>query len=354
MKPQWREFLVNAGAEFEADQLISFGNEPAERQVSTTGDTLCDLSHLGLIKVSGSDAQTFLQGQFSNDITSVDEQHGQLSAYCTPKGRMLAIFHIFRFHNAYYLQLPRELVEKVMKRLHMFVLRAQVDVEDASESFVRIGVNGPKAPQLLAQATQLNIPQDVDSAVCENDFLIMKMPGIQPRFEIIAELEAATRLWRELDVHAAPVGPKQWTLLDILAGQPQIYPETVELFIPQMTNLQQAGGLSFTKGCYPGQEIVARSQYLGKLKRRMYAAHVRTQSAPNPGDTLHLSGETNSGQNIGTVVSVAHDPDAGFRILAVVQISAAESGEVRLHDEQGAVLHFSELPYAVTLPTQAE
>ncbi len=149
----------------------------------------------------------------------------------------------------------------------------------------------------------------------------------------------------------AAVNADYWALLDVRAGIPTVYPETVEAFVPQMTNMQLVDGVSFTKGCYTGQEIVARMQYLGKLKRRMYLAHVDTAEPPKAGDPL-FSPQNASGQGAGRVVDARPAPEGGYDLLAVAEIESAENGELHLVGDRGPLLQLQELPYSLdTDPT---
>ena len=345
MKPEWLEFLKDAGAEIENNQVVSFGNIEREQRIINTGLVICDLSHQGLISVDGEDASDFLQGQLTNDIRDVSEQHSQMSAYCTHKGRMLANFRIFKRENSFYLRLPQALVESTLKRISMFVLMSKVSIKDARNALVRIGVSGPDADDQLRGLIS-NIPKEVDDTTQADGYTIIKCAGPLPRYEIYGELAPMTKLWQHLDVHGAPIGAGAWETLDIEAGIPTVYPETSEAFVPQMTNMQVINGVSFQKGCYTGQEVVARMQYLGKLKRRMFKLKINTNDAVNPGDKLFRQGSS-SGQGTGQIVSAQPDSNGGYVALAVVDIADAESGELQLHDENGPTITVDDLPYTI-------
>lgn len=345
MKPDWKDFLSDAGAEFDERGIVaSFGNSERELRVVTAGKILCDLSHLGLISAHGADTQTFLQGQLTNDVRQVNEKHSQLTAYCNPKGRMLAIMRLFQRDDTYYLQLPETILEPILKRLRMFVMRSEVDLEDASDALVRIGVSGPGVDGDLREALG-GAPEHENDVMQQGDLTVMRIPGPHPRFEIAGELDAIRKLWDQLNVRAAPVGTKHWGLLDILAGVPSVNVETSEAFVPQMANLELVNGVSFQKGCYTGQEVVARSQYLGKLKRRMYRAHVDSDETPTRGAEL-FDATDKSGQAAGKIVEVQTHPDGGFELLAVVQIGSAAAGALHLGAADGPSVELRELPYA--------
>jgi folate-binding protein YgfZ len=342
MKTDWKAFLATAGAEFEGERVAHFGNPEREKRVSVSGLVFADLDYYGVIAVHGADAGSFLQAQFSNDVGKLDIGHSQLNAYCTPKGRMLGLMRVFRQGDSYYLRLPTDTLEAVIQRLRMYVLRADVTLEDASESFLRIGVSGEDAlSELLAMAGQ--VPEENDGVIRSGDLTILRIPGIQPRFEIYAaSLKSAQAMWDGLNVHGAPVGESVWRLLEILAGMPSIFAATAELFVPQMANLQLIDGVNFKKGCYPGQEIVARMQYLGTLKRRMYLGRIDTGQLPQPGEPLFSP--TDSEQPVGRIVDA--QPDGDIAALAVLQIAAADAGDVYLGASDGPAFRLQALPYA--------
>lgn len=282
MRSDWRISLADAGAEFEDDvRVASFGNPEREKQITITGNIFCDLSHWGLLAAYGEDAGTFLQSQFGNDVSLVDEGHSQLSSLCTLKGRMFANFRLFKRGMTYYLRIPQALVEPTIKRLRMYVLRSRITLENADDTLIRIGCSGPDIESELTRAIHGKaLPNATDQAINTPDYSLIRVAGIHPRFEIYGELEPMRGIWERLNVHAAPVGADNWDLLDILAGIPNIDLKTSEMFVPQMANMDLIGGISFTKGCYPGQEIVARTHYLGSLKRRMYRFHCQATRPP--------------------------------------------------------------------------
>jgi hypothetical protein len=343
-EPEWNRWLSSHGAIFEGSRVLHFGRPEQERGAAARSDVIADLSHLALWRVEGADAQAFLQGQLSNDVRKVDATHSQLSAYCSSKGRMLAIFRIFQRGNTYFLQLPLELSEPTLKRLRMFVLRSKVRIEPVGAEFARIGISGPHAEDLVRACLGV-VPGSVDACLSAAQATVIRLPGPLPRFELVAPAADMPAIWQTLSEAAQPVGSDPWEWLDIAAGIPVVHTGTVEEFVPQMANLELVGGVSFTKGCYPGQEIVARMHYLGRLKQRMYRAHVSSDSRPQPGDRLFAVSVGD--QSIGQVVDAQPAPDGGFDVLAVLQIDRAESSDVRLGDAQGPKLALGGLPYSL-------
>lgn len=345
MRDDWKRHLIDAGAEFEGDQLRDFGNAERERRVAVNGDVVCDLSHRGLLEVRGKDAQSFLQGQFGNDIREVTETRSQLSSYSNAKGRAYAVFRIMRDRDAYLLDMNVELLETVRKRLSMFVLRADVVIENAEDSRIRFGLSGPTAEKQLTD-TLGGFPADVNEVLGLKGISVVRVPQMtHPRFEFAGEIDACQALWNDLNVHSAPVGPEGWRLLDILAGVPTIHAETSEAFVPQMINLHALHGISFKKGCYPGQEVVARMHYLGKLKRRMFRLAIECQERPLPGSPVFRSGG-DPGQPDGEIVDAMLHPDGLYAALAVLQIAAAEQ-PLRWGSPDGSVAHVIPLPYTI-------
>ncbi|WP_295409409.1 folate-binding protein [uncultured Thiocystis sp.] len=337
MTTQWREFLTARNAHVEENGGICF-----PKAAGSSDNRLFDLSHLGLIAVRGVDADAFLQGQLTNDIREVTATHTQLSGYCSQKGRLLASFRVMRIAETVYLQTPAERLPDALKRLRIFILRSKVSLDDASDELIRIGIAGARLADLLA-GQGLSLPERDNACASDETLCVIRLPGAIPRCEILGPFAAIGPLWDRLAGQATPANRLDWTLLDIQAGIPNLYNQTAEVFIPQMINLQLIDGVSFHKGCYTGQEVVARMQHLGKIKRRMYLAEVDSPTLPQPGEELHAPSST-SQQTAGWVVDAAPLDDGRHALLAVVEVSAAEGGEVRL-GEQGPLLSLQAPPY---------
>ncbi len=348
MRDDWKTFLSHAGAEFKDNEVTHFGNPVRERHVVTTGSVISDLSHYGLIAVHGEDAQTFLANQFTNDINQVSPALAQLNGYCTPKGRLFAIFCVFLRGDTYYLQLPRELVQPVIDRLRMFILNAQVTLEDASDSLVCIGVSSPDLTDQLSKQKTISTPQKNYYCTNTDKLNIIRLPGLFPRCLIIGESNDIKPVWNIFNVDAAPVGTDAWDLIDIISGIPTITTATQELFIPQMINLDLINGISFKKGCYPGQEIVARTHYRGKLKRRMALFHASAEPSPLPGSGIILQEKESEERKVGTIVTAKPSAEGGYLLLAVVEISSTNTS-TNLQDEQGNLIKLRILPYTIPM-----
>jgi hypothetical protein len=341
MNKSWQSFLAGAGARITAAG-IEFGDRSAEAAAIARGTVLCDLSHYGLIRFSGEDSQQYLQNQLSCDVDAIAVGTAQYGGYCTPQGRMLASFMLWKDETGYAMQLPRSLVVPIRKRLATYILRSKVTAVDASDEYVLLGIAGKQAEAVLSHRFA-NIPSAPLRLTIAQDATVLRLGA--ERFQVAAPANAAPAIWDALGTHATPVGSAAWDWLQIRQGIPVITPATQEQFVPQMANLDVLGGVSFSKGCYPGQEIVARMHYLGKLKQRMYLANVAGQAAPQPGDKLYSADMAN--QATGMVVNGASSPDGGYDVLAVIQIESARQGSVHWKTPDGLQLRFLDLPYKI-------
>ena len=344
MLSEWRTFLETNGAVILDGHVAHYGNPSLETQIATTGEVIADLSQRALIAVRGADAEKYLQGQLSNDIHAVTADRSQLSAHCSPKGRTLACFRIFRREDTIYLALPETLREASLERLRKYVLISKVTLEEETE-LVQIGYASAKGVHHLRDVIHA-IPEEINGVTHSDGLSVIRIPGPHPRFEVLGTAAAVKALWTKLDVHAAAVGAGPWALLDILGGIPDLQPETLDAFVPQMINLDVLGGISFNKGCYTGQEIVARTHYLGKLKRRMYRLHCPVAAPPAPATAIYntaLRGD----ESAGSVVAAQTAPEGGVALLAVLQTEAATQGELRLGSSDGPQCSLQSLPYSL-------
>ncbi|MGB7542885.1 MAG: folate-binding protein YgfZ [Burkholderiales bacterium] len=313
----------------------------AELAAARSGSVLAPLSHLGVLAFSGADTEAFLQGQLSCDVGGVGRVSGTLGAYCSPKGRTLASFVLWREESGFFMVLPRDLLDAVRKRISMFVLRSKVVIADASSTLTLIGCAGPLAEDALRPLFSRLPERARETAHHPENGVVMKLD--EARFLLAVPSERAAAVQERLSQSLRPVGQRAWQWLDIRNGIPWITAATQEQFVPQMANLELLGGVSFSKGCYTGQEIVARTQHLGKLKRRMFLANVPGAAAP--GDPLYS--DDFGDQACGMVVNAEASPEGGCDLLAVIQIGSAENSIVRLKAPAGPALRLLTLPYAV-------
>jgi len=338
----WTDFLLARGASFDGPAVADFGDPDGELVAARDAAVACDLGPLAALRVSGADAATFLQGQLTSDVDALEPGSLHLSAWCSPKGRVLANFMLRRIDaDGFELLLPRLLLESVQRRLTMFVLRSKVAIHDASDATIRIGIGGPAAAQCIAAA--IGIAPALHRSTAIEGGAMAGLPG--SRFIAFLEPLHAASLWHRLGAVCA-AGFPCWRWLTIRAGVPMILPSTQDRFIPQMINLDALGAVSFQKGCYTGQEIVARTQYLGRLKERLALAHGNTVA--EPGERLYAP--SFGDQPCGTVLNAGAAPGGGADLLLVAQIAAIAAGELRTGSQDGAALTLLPLPYAAPTP----
>ncbi|GAB4447135.1 MAG: folate-binding protein YgfZ [Rhodocyclaceae bacterium] len=341
MNQTFQEHLAACGARIEDDRVIDFGSPEAERASTASGTVLVPLAHLAALRANGTDAASFLHNLFTNDVLGLAPGRAEYNGLCSPKGRMLASFLLWREADAFVLAASRDLEAALLRRLSMYILRSKVSLADAG--LVLLGLAGREAEAALARA-RLPVPAEAMTSASVADATVIRLAPA--RFQVSVRPPAASALWDALRGLAQPAGEMAWRWLDIRAGLPRIVAATQEQFVPQMVNYELVGGVSFHKGCYPGQEIVARSQYIGKIKRRMYLAHLDEGSPPAPGEHLYSPGLPD--QTSGTVVDAAPAPEGGCDLLAVIQTSIAQGADLRLGQPDGPRLRIRTLPYAVS------
>ena len=339
MIESWKTFLLSQGAVIENGTVLHYGDAAAER-AAAQATVVADLSQLGLIAFQGEDTATFLQGQLTNDVRALHADGAQWNGLCSPKGRLLGNFLMWRQGEDTCLQLAGDLTASVLKRLSMFILRAKVKGRDASDETVRVVVAGPQAATAVHAAMGTVPEAPMRSAAVANGWVVRVGAD---KFVLSIAPGAAESVWQTLRPSVTPVGAPVWDWLRLTAGIPMIVAATQEQFVPQMVNYEVLGGVSFQKGCYTGQEIVARSQYLGKLKRRMVLAHVDAEATP--GDSLYSADL--DGQASGTVVNAAPAPGGGYDLLAVAQVESAATQTLHLRALDGPALALKPLPYAL-------
>jgi folate-binding protein YgfZ len=266
--------------------------------------------------------------------------NAQWNGWCSPKGRLLATFLLLRLPDGYRIVLPAEIAEPIAKRLRMFVLRSKVKIEDVTATHALLGIAGREARAKVATRFG-DAPAPMRSLAHEGVIVVALEDD---RFVVVAPADGAS-VTRDLLVQqgARPVGADTWAWLEVKAGIPIVVAATQDAFVPQMANFDLVGGVSFKKGCYPGQEIVARTQYRGILKKRMALVH-GAGDPPAPGDSVY--GETFGDQSAGTVVAAAASPGGGFDALVVAQIEDLDKRVLRLGSPTGTALEIRTSPVA--------
>ncbi|MFM9971504.1 MAG: YgfZ/GcvT domain-containing protein [Burkholderiales bacterium] len=327
----WINELAHLGAHIESGTIRHFGDAAGELRAARDGKVIAALSHLTMLEFAGEDAEAFLQGQLSCDVKALAQGAVTLGSYNTAKGRMLASFFLLRAGERFLMLLSADIAATIQKRLTMFILRAKVKITQLQDTLVLLGLSGAAQNVELENLTPTQAANMQPFQLADGRKLLL-----------IAETNAL-EIWSALTTQFKPIGAPAWQWLDILHGIPFITSATQDQLVPQMTNLELIGGVSFKKGCYPGQEIVARTQYLGKVKRRMFRAHLEVEA--KPGDALYS--DDLGDQASGLVISSQASPEGGYELLVVTQMGSRESSTVRLKSSQGPALRFEPLPYTI-------
>jgi folate-binding protein YgfZ len=340
----WNDYLASQGARHSPDdtaQTTDFGG--ALNVTELAAGFVAVVSDLGLIAVSGIDAASFLHKQLTNDVEHLGNERAALAGYCSPKGRLQATFLVWRDSESVFLQLPRELQPALQKRLSMFVLRDKATLTDASPGRVLLGLGGAAAPAALREHFEILPEAPYGKLDTARGTLIRLADAFgAPRYEWLLSAPDAALVLPGLQAALALGGNQAWQLSSIHAGVPQITARTQEQFVPQMINFELLGGVNFKKGCYPGQEIVARSQYLGKLKRRAALVTIDSVSV-QAGDEVFA--ESDPGQPCGMVVNAAANGAGGVDALVEIKLAARETGAIHFGSAEGAALVFQAMPY---------
>lgn len=319
-------------------------------QFSTNLDqvVLSPLEYLTCYEIGGDDAEAFLQGQLTNDIAQVSAERGQLTSYCTPKGRMLAIFQLCQWQKKYIAILRKDIAESVMQRLKMFVLRSKVEIKPRTTIDSIIGLCGSDTESVLSSLKLQHPNEDYETSSSEHA-LCVKIPGVVPRYLLLGDKSITLKV-NDLDKNKLHIfSDNYWQWLDIMSGIPVVTKTTQETFVPQMTNMELIDGVSFSKGCYPGQEVVARLHYLGNASRRMYRFETQSEEELQPGENVYRT-DLDNDQSIGSVVSAIKQNDDTIAGLAVLRIEAAQQNQLAIGSPSGMVANLKPLPYEI--PTE--
>ncbi|PTS82709.1 folate-binding protein YgfZ [Pseudomonas sp. HMWF032] len=298
----------------------------------------CTLSHEGILAVRGPDANKFLQGQVTCNLNYLSDSHSSLGARCTPKGRMQSSFRIVSIADGYLLAMASELLEAQLADLKKYAVFSKSKLTDESQDWLRIGLSGGDD---ALRNLGLVLAETADSVAREDELLALRLNDGRAELWIPSHQASSVKAQLAAQLREAPLN--DWLLAQVRAGVGQVMGSTRELFIPQMINLQALGGVSFKKGCYTGQEIVARMQYLGKLKRRLYRLTLSGTQIPEPATPLFSPVHNSS---VGEVVLAARSADA-LELLAVLQDDAAQDGRLHLGSADGSTLNVLDLPYTL-------
>ncbi len=340
----WTEHLARLGATL-GEASLHFSDAASEARAATESTIAVPLLHLGTIRSVGPDSAVFLHNLVSNEVRKLEADAAAWNSFNSPKGRMIASFLMWPEAEGHALVLSADILPAFLKKFSMYVLRSKVKLSDASADVALIGVAGPDAGAAVQAAGAALPAADMKQTLAASGLRCIRLG--ETRYVLAVPAEAAPSAYDALlAAGARRAGTAAWQLTMIRAGLPLITAPTQEEFVAQMLNYELIGGVNFHKGCYPGQEIVARTQYLGKLKKRTYRVALPAGVAAAAGTDLYAPdfGE----QSAGKLVNVAPTADGGAEALAVLQSSSVEAGDIRLGTPDGPRLSLLALPYALS------
>jgi len=292
------------------------------------------IDNLDVIVVKGKDAENFLQGQITNDIEIIkDEDKAIYAGYCSPKGRLIAFFLIIKVRDNYYLFCPSSISEEISKKLSMYVMRSEVSLVKSPENTSYFSFYGGGEEERNFKNTWDALPNNLMETIQHPNeqnttglLSITKLPGENNRYFVLGEKESIGMLYKEVYPNLGGLDSESWHASDIEAKIPNIFKESQDKFIPQSLNLDLIDAINFKKGCYTGQEIVARTHYLGKPKRRMFLGAISINEPPKVGDEIYVENEI-----IGQIVNFYEKDKEFYRILFEIRIEKANL-DVMLRD----------------------
>jgi folate-binding protein YgfZ len=323
MNTIWINFLTSNNATFTDNSEIQF---PQNQQPST--NIISAIAHLAVIKVTGKDAVQFLQGQLTCNINDINHSNSFFAAFCNAKGRTISTLLILKSEDGFLLILPCELTDKVIGKLQMYILRSDVQLSNISDELCLIGITSNNSTYFA------DLPENNFAVTNDNSEIFIKMPSSENRFLHISSVAIATSLWTQLieENNFYAHSSNSWIYHDMLAGIPWLTVDSSEEYIPQMLNIDKLGGISFNKGCYTGQEIIARTHYLGKAKRELFLAKCNAYSLHNNQALTITNGDE---QAIGKVLSIQSSKQNCI-MLIVIPSSEANSKNLMINNSNQA------------------
>ncbi|WP_019556623.1 CAF17-like 4Fe-4S cluster assembly/insertion protein YgfZ [Thiomicrorhabdus arctica] len=352
LDPLWLEVLASQNVEFdETGKIVTFGQAELERFLIKNGPVLTSLTHQGLIKATGSDVASFLQSQLSSDISIVSDSQAQLSAYCDPQGQVLALFLVFKYQGDFYLNFDGSLKESILKRLSMFVMRSDVQLTDVSDSLIQIGFAGEFGDLDIQRRLSTKVKDVYETGYIDidgmRDVCVVKVPGPYHRYALFGPAEQMKEVWKSLRSNADLTNSYDWNLLNIAAGMPEVNTDTTGKFVAQFLNLDKLDAINFKKGCFPGQEIIARMHYRGKVTKRMFRIRFEESLDLKAGETLILKDSNDKSHKL-AIISANPNIFNGTLCLAIGTLRSLEAVEGDLLTESGSPAIIEPLPYSVT------
>lgn len=331
----WSDILSQHNATVDEQGLCSVA--PAD----TRDCQVTPLTHQGLFDVIGPEAEKFLQGQLSCDLSIVSGGRSLLGSHCNIKGSMISLSRVMPVEGGFWLRTERNILAQAQANLNKYMIFSKAKSQERSDEVLGLGLQGSGAAAALS-AAGLPLPEAEGETLSTANGVIVRVPG--ERFELWISAASTAETLNQLLDHASLSGTTHWQASEIAQGIPSLRPQTLETFIPQMTNLQALDGVSFTKGCYTGQEIVTRLQHRGKLKRPMYRLGFSGAAAPQAGSLI----DAPERKGVGTVVaSVMTAEDSGELLAVMLKDSFDDASLALTMADLGAPLQRLELPYTL-------
>jgi hypothetical protein len=333
----WRDFLQQQGFTH-----LPQGGIYTTATGADTDTHLTDLSNYGSLTVSGPDARQFLQGQVTCDLNEVTAEQGLTGAYCTPKGSVIANFNLWQIDDGFMLHMAADVVSGVHAALGKYIVFSKAQLHSQNTEWVRLGIWGKQARMAVQQLCPIAPAERAVKSFSQG--FVYCTSATQERYVIYCRPEAAQVTWEQLSNHAQPTSTAAWEINQIQDGLVYVNATISEQYVPQMLNLQELGSINFRKGCYTGQEIVARMQYLGKLKRHLYLGRI-SNTTDNPQVGMQI--DASKRNNVGQITSLAKIQENHYWFTAVINIKEAESECLTVSGMDNSQIDLQPLPYSI-------
>ena len=342
MQAEWISFLLEAGAQLDGAGIPDFLPEDGKDEAGSPGYSfMTALSGYSILKISGNDAGAFLHAQLSNDVRRLEPGSIGMGSWCNTQGRMLMNFYLIRNEDHFFLILRSGLKDKVIKRLTKYILRSSVSIEDMDHELALAGISCSTGEERVEPILGSPAPA-MHTSILHQGLRVSRVGDAgSHRYLILGTIREMKSFWGRAAGKLRPEPRESWKLQDILDGLGWVDENNTEQFLPVEFNLDYLGGVSYGKGCYPGQEILARIRHRGRVKKRLYLAHLKNGTLPQSGEDLTADGDPH---HIGCIIEAASIPGSRYAVLAVVDCELVRNKPVyTVHDRR--LLEFIPLPY---------
>lgn len=345
-----KDIQLNARSSATEDD-IQFYNQNDAYQTFQSEPNIIPLSQIAFLKLAGSEAQSFLQGQFTCDFSEQKTDHLLLGAHCSAKGKIQNFYRIVCCHwlqePTYLLLSNNSTLLSAIDKLKKFAMFSKVSIEDKTNELASFVVYGEQTIDIMAKALSVTLPEINKVKWLEDTkTIIIRLRGEQPRFLVVADKQALATHWHKMAALCRPNNSNLWPLTEIRAGIPVIYPDTMDTFFPHYLNLPTLNAVSFEKGCYIGQEVIARMQYRGKVKQHLHRAYCHsTDQPPNPGEQI-ICVQDKQSIEVGKVVMAANTRQDEFELLLTLKDEYQDFNDLHLNNAKGPKLQHLNLTYS--------